>query len=399
MKLLILSSKLPYPPIDGGAIATLTLAKGVADAGMDVTMLSLNTSKHFFPLEEIPDAIRNSIAIVAVEHNTSIKPLKAIFNLLFSRKPYISERFASKSFREMLIALLTRTKFDVVQLEGPYFAQYTHIIRKHSSALISLRAHNIEHEIWTRRWKNESRPLIRSYLRILAERIDLLETNLLKEIDALIPISDRDSAILLQKNRSLKNITIPASITLSDYPDSSEPFRRNLFFIGALDWAPNREGLEWFLTEVMPVLQKENEKIEFHVAGRNAPDQFIKFLNRPGVIFHGEVADAKDFISNHGIMAVPLLSGSGIRIKILEGMAMGKCIVTTTIGAEGIPAVHGKHLLVADSANAFAENLLTLLNDSEMARAMAAGARKLIQEKFDTFTLSKKLQDFYKNMT
>ena len=398
MKVLVLSTKLPYPAKDGGAIATLSLATGLAETGIDVTMLSFNTKKHFFPPEKIPAEILKSINIHTIDIDTSIQSLKALFNLFFSSKPYISERFYKPDFSKKLIELLTDNDFKIVQMEGPYFAQYLPLIRKYSNASIALRAHNIEHEIWDRIWKNEARPLKKIYLRNLARRIRNLEEKLLKNIDLLIPISDRDGELMVNKNPGLKSITIPAGIDLSRYKAKPSVPNRDIFFIGALDWAPNQEGIEWFMKKVMPHLSIDKKPVTFHIAGRNAPEEFIRSIFHPSVKYHGEVENAIEYMNKYDIMAVPLLSGSGIRIKILEGMALGKCIVTTSIGIEGIPAEDGKHLLLGDDGKTFAKQLLTLLENRNLANSMSADARKLVQEKFDTFTIASKLGDLYKNI-
>jgi polysaccharide biosynthesis protein PslH len=401
MKILILSTKLPYPPRDGGAIATLNLATGLAKTGMEVTMLSFNTSKHYFPPEKIPGELQNLIRFETIDQNTAIKPLRAILNLLFSQKPYIAVRFQSKNFSTALARLLTTEKYDFIQLEGPYLSTCLPLIKRYSTALTAYRAHNVEHEIWERRWKNEPWMPAKWYFRILAERIRNLEMNLLEQIDLLIPISERDSRILLAERPHVRSITIPAGIDMSAYPPPAGQHHsdKEICFIGALDWAPNQEGLIWFIYKVLPHLLEHAPDFRLHVAGRNAPERFIHKLAHPSIVYHGEVEDAGEFMNRFRVMAAPLLSGSGIRVKILEGMARGMCIVTTTIGAEGIPAENGKHLLIADDGRAFAQAVIQLLEDKTMARSLAKEARNFILEKFDTLTIASALGNLYKKMS
>jgi glycosyltransferase involved in cell wall biosynthesis len=398
MRVLILSSKLPYPAIDGGAIATLNLATGLANNGIDVSLLSFNTKKHFYPPEKIPASLCSSIDIHTINLDTAIRPIKAIFNYIFSTKPYIAKRFYNKAFKRKLIDLLSENKFDFVQLEGPYFDFYIPFIRKYSDAKISLRAHNIEHEIWQRRNMKESKFLIKIYITNLSKRIQKLEKALLHEIDLLIPISQRDGEKLKELNPLLEQITVPTGIDLMRYPSNNSESNRNIFFIGALDWAPNQEGLLWFINEVIPHLEKADDPVTVHIAGRNAPKDFIPKINHRLIKYYGEVADAKLFMSNFGVMAVPLLSGSGIRIKILEGMALGKCIVSTEIGIEGIPALDRKHLLLANEGKEFAESLLKILDNKELATSLSFEARKFIGEEFDSTVVARKLVEYYKKI-
>jgi polysaccharide biosynthesis protein PslH len=398
MKLLILSTKLPYPPKDGGAIATLGLSTGLAAAGIDVTMLTLNTRKHFFPPDQIPESIRNTINFHTADTDTSVRPLRAVMNLLFSRRPYIAERFDNRRFNSLLKELIMQEEFDIVQLEGPYLDASVPLIRKHSRAKIALRAHNVEHEIWERKWKNEGRFLLRLYYRNLAKRVLRLERRLINGVDLLVPISDRDGQRLLAFSKNLQSITIPAGIDLAGYPENSVKSTHDICFIGALDWIPNQEGLLWFNREVLPHLHSSSPSVKIHIAGRNAPESFVKKLTHPAIHFHGEVEDAGNFLEPFSIMAVPLLSGSGMRIKILEGMARGMCIVTTAIGAEGIPATDGKDILIAGNGRQFAENLLRLMHDPALARSVSVAARQMIKEKFDTFAIAGRLADTYKKM-
>ncbi len=397
MRLLILSTKLPYPPRDGGAIATLNLASGLADAGIDVSMLTFNTVKHHTNPEDLPAGLRSMIRFQAIDKDTSIRPLKALCNLFFSRQPYIAERYQDRKFREQLIDLVTSTHFDYVQLEGPYLGQYIPDIRKHTSAGISLRAHNVEHLIWKRRQQNATGPLRKFYFGLLAKRIKRLEMEIIRKIDLLIPISTPDAEILA-KEQQLPSIIIPAGLDLREYTLTSGGKGNEICFIGALDWAPNQEGLAWFIDLVLPRVLEKKPGAQLHVAGRNAPHGIISLLSHPAVIYHGEVEDAQAYMLNFGILAVPLLTGSGIRIKILEGMAMGMCIVTTHTGAAGLPAQHGKHLFTEDDPEQFADRLLEHLDDPSRRNAIGKAARKMIHEKFDTFTIASGLAAFYKKM-
>ena len=219
MEVLILSTKLPYPPRDGGAIATLNLASGLAETGAKVTMLTFNTSKHFTDTGTIPAEIRDQITILPVYKNVSIKPLKAAINLLFSREPYIASRYHDKTFSKALIEILKDGHFDFVQLEGPYLGQYIPLIRKYSKARISLRAHNVEHRIWEMKYRNEAGKVIKWYTGILAKRIRKLEKELLEKIDLLIPISDEDASDF-HNYHDVPSVTIPACLRLAEYPQA-----------------------------------------------------------------------------------------------------------------------------------------------------------------------------------
>ncbi len=396
MKLLILTNKLPYPPRDGGSIATLNMITGMRDTGNAVTCLALNTIKHAFPVNEIPSDLSTTIRFIGVDCDSSVKPLHLLRNLVFSDKPYIAERFILKTYRDKLISLLRHESFDLIQLEGPYPGHYIKEIRKYSKAPISLRAHNVEHLIWKRKAANEKSYLKRLYLRNMALRLEAFELQVVHESDILVTISPTDETYFAGRGYAGPVLTLPTGLSLEDYTITPFPPEPTIFFIGALDWLPNQEGLTWFLDEVFGKLIQETPQLRFHIAGRNAPSHFVKKLSHKNIVYHGEVTDARLFMQSYRVMVAPLLSGSGIRIKILEAMALGRPVVTTSVGIEGIPANDKTQVMVADDPILFKDRLVKLLNNEAEASRQAARARQLITHNFDTFGLSTRLSEFFK---
>jgi glycosyltransferase involved in cell wall biosynthesis len=397
MKILVLTNKLPYPPRDGGSIATLNMIKGLQLAGNKVTCLAINTLKHTYPVEEIPPEILETIRILKVDCNCSIRPLIMGSNLLFSKKPYIAERFNIQVFRDQLANLLKTESFDIIQLEGPYPGQYLDVIRRYSNARVSLRAHNVEHHIWERKAIFEKSPFKRWYLKNLAKRLKRFEMEIVHQTDFLIPISKLDESYFRDHGFQKPSLTITAGLTMDDYPLNELPEEPSIFFIGALDWLPNQEGLSWFIRNVLDRVVSELPDLKFHVAGRNAPPSFEKKLKHPQITYHGEVKDAVGFIQSFRVMVVPLLTGSGIRIKILEGLAMGRPVVTTSAGIEGLEAGALKYILVEDDPQRFSGQIVTQVQNKQGPVSMATAARQYISKNFDNFELSSRLNQFYKS--
>ena len=178
---------------------------------------------------------------------------------------------------------------------------------------------------------------------------------------------------------------------------SDKPEFPSVFHIGALDWSPNQEGLDWFIKRIWPRLNKKYPKLKFYIAGRNAPG-YIRNINKPNVVFLGEVDDAYQFMAGKSIMIVPLLSGSGMRIKIIEGMALSKSIVSTSIGAEGIGVTHDQNIIIADDPEYFAEGIERLLNNFDKFEALGSDARAFVDENYDNLSISKSLLGFYKEL-
>jgi glycosyltransferase involved in cell wall biosynthesis len=394
MKILILSTKMPWPARDGGAIATLNMALGFAHKNCQVTLLTMNTGKHYFPETALPANLRDLISILSVYVDTKIRPARLLLNFFFSRYPYNAQRFISKPYRTALENCLAEHDFDIVQLEGPYLSYCIPSIK--GKAKIVLRAHNQEHLIWRLMSKKERNPLKRFYLKILARRIEVLEKKILSEIDFLVPISNEDRKGFDRLGHSLPVMVIPTGINISDYPVNEDENSILLFFIGALDWGPNQEGLDWFFREVWPEIRSRLPGLTLDIAGRN-PAYYFNGRNLPdNVRLEGEIENAIEFFHHHTVMIVPLLTGSGIRIKILEAMAMGKSVISTRIGAGGLEAKHGEHLYLADTPAEYVSILENLQTRQDDLQIMGKKARQFVLENFDILALSDKLISFYK---
>jgi len=397
MKILQITNKVPVPPKDGGSIASLRLAEGLADRDHQVHILAMNTSKHFVAQEEIRNFENSRLSISAVEIDTRIRPLRALMNLLFSRLPYNAERFISPDFKTALEDAICEIQPELIILENLYPAAYLKDIRKNSDALVAYRAHNVEHQIWQRMAKN-ARGLKKWYISLLAKRIFNFEKDLLNKYDFLVPITSRDADVLEKLGNKKPCFVLPTGFAgeLTSYP----PIELNtpvLAHLGALDWLPNQEGLLWFVDEVWPLLKKKIPGIEFHLAGRNAPEWFIKRMNVTGVTMHGEIEDAGSFIQSYPIHIVPLFSGSGMRIKIVEGMAGGRVVVTTTIGTEGIDTQHKENIIIADSPELFASEIIEALGDPDYCRRIGKNAFTFVDEKLNNKILIEGFLKFLEN--
>ncbi len=399
MNILILSPKVPFPPIDGGAIATLSLAQNLMNVGNKVTLLAFNTSKHKADISRIPKTVIDKLNMKFVDIDTSVSFFDALRNLLFSRLPYNGERFFKSSLGEKIIDLIKSENIEIIQLEGLYMTLYTDLIKKHYNIPVVLRAHNLEHVIWQRNFLFENNLLKKWYYKILSKRILKLEKNIIQHIDAIVPITEHDCKTFKKFGASVPIHVACAGINKNLINEIDVPVNcSSVFFIGALDWIPNQEGLKWFIENVWPrVLEKHpNEKL--HIGGRNAPQWIINFFKKPGIVYHGEVDNAIRFMKHNGIMVVPLFAGSGMRIKILEGMAAGITIISTTIGVEGINASPNKDIFIADDANIFAEKICYVLENKDICKSIGNNASEFIEKHYDNLEIAGSLTDFYKSI-
>jgi len=399
MKILQLCKKFPYPLKDGEAIAITHLSRALRELGCEITLLCMNTKKHYFDISELPDDFDHYKAIHYTDLDNKLKLKDAVLNL-FSQESYHISRFKSDAFSEFLGNLLTDNEYDVIQLETLYLAPYIPVIRKHSDAIIAMRAHNVEHEIWERITTNSKFWPKKWYLSYLTRKLKRFEIEQLHQYDLLVPITKRDLIIFKKLGFNKKAIVTPIGIDGRDYEAQrfSGTEELSLSFIGALDWMPNIEGLEWFLNNVWVKVISRFPQLTLHIAGRNTPS-WLRKMNLKNVFVYGEIPDAVEFINAHPVMIVPLLSGSGMRAKILEGMALSKVILTSSLGLEGINARHKKEVLIADTTSAFLDNINFCIQHRPQLLSIGEKARDFVAHQYDNLRIAKDLLNGYKSLT
>ncbi len=398
MKILFLCKKFPYPLKDGESIAVSNLCKELKAMGCELTLLSMNTRKHYSDTSALPADYNYFNEIHTVDIDNSINPWKALSSLISGESYHVS-RFRSEAFNTKLVEILSKEKFDIVQLETLYLAPYVETIRKHSQAKVVMRAHNVEHEIWERITQNTGSNLRKMYLAYLTRKLKQYELEQFPAYDYLITLTDRDLKQFVDKGYLNGASAAPIGFSIESYPYQKPQFgsEMSLCFIGSLDWMPNIEGLNWFLEKCWPEIHKLWPKITLHVAGRNTPATLMN-LNLPGVTIHGEVPDAADFVNRHGVMIVPLFSGSGMRVKIAEGMMMGKVIVSTSVGKEGIEGNHKEHMLLAEDASQFVNAIQFCVEHPEKAMMIGHHAQSNAKQQFDSADAAEKILNIYRSL-
>jgi glycosyltransferase involved in cell wall biosynthesis len=222
---------------------------------------------------------------------------------------------------------------------------------------------------------------------------------MLNSYDVLIPITERDNSILNSLGNKKPSHVSQTGIDFTELvPNAKNLEHPSIFHIGSLEWAPNQDALNWFVDKCWPALHNMFPDLKFYVAGRNAPHWLPKRISSPNVVFVGEVPDAYQFMNSKSVMIVPLFSGSGMRIKIIEGMALGKPIVTTSIGTEGIPTTPGQNILIADDVEGFVKAVASVVSDKELNIRIGRNAIEFIHSEFDNLSASSALMEFYKTL-
>lgn len=396
MKILQICNKSPYPPNEGGSMAMHAVTRMLLGQHCSVKVLAMESRKYPIRETEIPDEYRRQTAFEWLFVDTSVRPLAALRALLLNRS-YHALRFYSRTFEQKLRETLRKTSYDIIQLETVYPAVYLPAIRSCSKAKVVIRAHNIEHKIWERIASHTRNPLKKAYLRILSRQLRRFELEALRQADGIAAISRIDAETFQRMGIRTPMQILPFGILPPEMGEKPAPGVCNLFSLASMNWRPNEEGIRWFVRQCWPLIRKQHPGLEFRIAGRHIPPHFLEPLP-PGIRIIGEVADSATFMRENGILIVPLLSGSGVRIKILEGMSLGKTIIATTIGAEGIPATHREHILIADTPEAFAEEVSHCLAHPDACRRIGEAAREFVLKEHHENHIAERLLDFYRHL-
>ncbi len=396
LKILFICNKSPWPAKEGGPIAMSNLIDGLITAGNKIKVLAVNSDKYYVNVADIPAAYRIKTNIEFVHIDLNVKAIPAFFNL-FLQQSYHVQRFISKAFEEKLIEILLKENFDIVQMETLFMAPYIDVIRKYSEAKILLRSHNIEHLIWKRMYLTCKNPLKKFYLHHLFVTLEKYEKTVLNHFDGILSITEKDAGFF--KYHSRKPVkTIPFGVNMENYPaQETPPAEHALFHIGAMNWKPNEEGIRWFLKNVWPQIHPKLPDLKFYLAGRAMP-RWLLDLKQKNVSVLGEVPDARAFILSKSIAIAPLFSGSGVRIKIIESMSLGKPVISTRTGAEGIDYTAGENIIIADTADEFAAAIGSLYKNKDEAIRIGKNARRLIEEKHKNQKIIQRLQAFYQEI-
>ncbi len=396
LSILFICNKSPWPASEGGPIAMNQLIEGLADEGHYIKVLAINTNKYEVNPDDIPQQYKDRTNIELGFIDLAVKPIPAFLNL-FTNKSYHVERFISKDFELKVEEVLSRQKFDIVQIETLFMSPYIQIIRKYSNAKIVLRAHNIEHLIWKRVAANSTNPLKKFYISHLAKTLELYERQIVNDYDGIVPITKEDAKFFRSLTK-LPILPLPFGVNIDKIKIATEAKpEMALFHIGSMNWVPNEEGIKWFIDQVWPLVEKRLPQIKLYLAGRGMP-AWLTNLKRKNIIIVGEVDNAHDFIISKAISIAPLFSGSGIRIKIIESMALGKAVISTSIGAEGINIESGKNILIANTADEFFEAISLLFSKEGLASEIGMQARQLIEQEHSTKKLISSLEAFYQQI-
>jgi glycosyltransferase involved in cell wall biosynthesis len=311
---------------------------------------------------------------------------------LFTRRSGSYFFFYSQEMQAAIERAIAREEYDIIQIEAHVMGIFSF---RGSRAFRLLNSQNVEYDTF-RRMANTARSFIRRvYYWFESRKCYEEEIAIYRQQDALLVTSERDKEILDREIPAVRKIVIPNGVDTKYFHPSDDPEESNsIVFTGQMSYAPNADSMIYFIDEILPLIRTVVPDAMLYAVGSGPPKELLRRAS-PNVVVTGFVDDVRPYVYRSQVFVVPLLSGGGTRLKVLEAMAMKKAIVSTQIGCEGIEAVHGKSLLIANSADEFAREVIRLLKDAKLRSELSIEGHRFVSQKYEWESIGDKLLDTY----
>jgi polysaccharide biosynthesis protein PslH len=388
LKVLVLDEDICYPPDSGKRIRTWNLLSRLA-MRHSISYLCYGRSDH----PGVAELESKGIRVRTVHPLAQLQGWPLYFRLLanlFSAYPYSVTKHFSWQFDENLRQLLREERFDLVHCEGTRCARFLASVH-HLPCVLG--AHNIESQIWSRRSRQSRRSIEQLFFRGQEIKMRWFERRALMQAECATAVTRQDAQQMKKWGVSAVAL-VPNGVDLEAYQLPTDAARHSeLLFLASLDWYPNIDALEYFLAEILPLILSLHPDALLRVVGRRPSESLRRLVARHrSVELIGEVADVRPHLARAGVVVVPLRIGGGSRLKILEALAAGKAVISTSIGAEGLELTAGEHFQLADTPSQFARRTAALISSEEERRRLGENGRRFVSKHYGWDGIAAKLE-------
>ncbi len=385
MRILLLTPQLPYPPQQGTSLRNYHLLRYLA-ARHDVSLLS------FAGREAAPAHVAHLRGccreVRTVPAPAPRSPAQRLWTLLVSSWPDMAWRLASAAYAQALAVWLAGQAFDVLQVEGIEMARYLWGLEAGARPrLVVFDDHNAEYLLQQRASLSDLHAPARwpaaAYSLVQWRRLRRFERAVAQRVDRMVAVSQADAEALAALDPRLQAAVVPNGVDLSAYHPQLPPLvgmaQPGIVFTGKMDFRPNIDAVLWFAREVLPRLWEKVPAAHLYIVGQAPSPRLDPLRSEPRITITGRVDDTRPYIAGAAVFVVPLRVGGGTRLKVLEAMAMGRALVSTTLGVEGLAVADGRELCLADEPEAFAQTVAELLGDEARRQALGRAARAFVE--------------------
>lgn len=390
MRVLYISVAYPLPANNGAKMRLWSMLRAIKGAGHEVTLACFAEPGEVAGTERELSAVCAESDIVPLSYTRLSaggdywKRLRAIF----STSPFTIDRFRSDQMRVRLEQRVRDRAFDVIVCDNVFSA----INLPAYAAPVVMNSQNVEYVILSRYVQHERNPLKALYARWEASKLRRFETAMYRRAVLAMACSNVDTGLIRSLCPGIRTAVAQNVVDVSEYAVDAEEEPLTVVYQGGMDWFPNRDALEYFVRAIFPLVRQEVPGVRLIAAGRNPSPEFrARFADVSALEFTGTLPDLRPVVAQAAVCVVPLRIGSGTRLKILEAGAMGKAMVSTTVGAEGLDFVPGREISIADDPAEFARNVIELLRDPARRKTMGEAARRRVLEDYDVTALERSI--------
>lgn len=391
LRVLVLDEEFPYPPNSGKRIRTWNLLQRLATAHeLRLVCFGQLTPAQRDAATSAGISVRTLPALAADRGLTLISRL---VRNLFSALPYSAQKHMRNDFKRAVADEVASFSPLLIHCEwGPY-ATYR---EPHAQIPTVIVAHNVESMIWARRAAVAGDPLRRWFFGLQAKRMDAFERAQMPRAAQLIAVSEADAQIF--RSWGARCVTVDNGVDLDFYaPEANAEVADRMLFLASLDWFPNIDALNYFVDAMLPTVQRRRPQAKLRIVGRRlSATDAARFAKVPGVQVIGEVEDVREELRSASVVVVPLRIGGGSRLKILEALAAGKAVVSTTVGAEGLVVKDGVQVRIADEPERFAHIVCELLDDARQRQTLGCAGRALVESRYGWDALAKDMESAWR---
>jgi sugar transferase (PEP-CTERM/EpsH1 system associated) len=382
-EILVLSHLVPWPTTSGVLLRCYHLLREAARRHR-VHLYALN-QEVLLPQAAVADSIQHLNSFCVEVRVFPLSNSRAGYAGLLARNtlsslPYSVPRFYSPELEAAVIELLARRPIHLLQFETLAMAQYGALAPDLPAILVH---QNHESALMARRATRARNPLARLYLTLQARKLAAYEATLAAAQAANVTVSADDRTSLQAVSPRARFEVVQNGVDVENFVPGPDPGGAELVFVGGMSWYPNRDAMRWFLAEVWPAVKRAEPRARLTVVGSHPSPEVRRAADRdPGVTATDLVPDIRPYVTRAAVYVCPIRVGGGTRLKILDAWAMGKAVVSTSVGAEGLTAVDGRDLALADAAGDFARRILDLLTDPGRRQALGSAGRKRVEAEF-----------------
>lgn len=393
MRILFLALELPYPPDSGGRIRTFNMLKQIARRH-EVTLVSFGDASDASALTTLRALCSDVIAVQCPK--TAQRHLIHKLRELPVRYPVSLETYRSVEMTETIRSLVSDGSCEIAHIDFIHMAQYAEVLKP---LPLVLTHHNIEGQVLQRELDllSDGSLIQRWATKLENNRWVRFEIDASRKADAIVAVSQEDAEYFRGRIDETPTFIVPNGVDTNYYQyTNSTNIEETMLYTGRMDYGPNVDAMIWFCQEIFPIIYQKKPELKLKIVGRDPVPEVLALEEIDGITVIGGVKDIRPFFQQAKLYVVPLRYGGGTRLKILEAMAMGVPIVSTSLGCEGLELVHGNDLLVADEPSGFALSVFDLCNSADLRSSLAVCSRKIVEEKYDWKNLAKEQENAYR---